>query len=157
MTAIRQRRCAIPSRDLARAAESLLRDIDKDTVEFTQNYDETQLEPTVLPAEYPNLLVNGANGIAVGMATNIPPHNPAEVIAACEAYVKDPEITTEALIEIVPGPDFPTGGFIMGRHGIREAYNTGRGSIIMRAKAEVQTNAKDRESIIIHEIPVSGE
>ncbi len=138
---------------LARAAESLLRDIDKDTVEFTQNYDETQLEPTVLPAEYPNLLVNGANGIAVGMATNIPPHNPAEVIAACEAYVQDPEITTEALIEIVPGPDFPTGGLIMGRHGIREAYNTGRGSIIMRAKAEVQTNAKDRESIIIHEIP----
>nr|WP_202945025.1 DNA gyrase subunit A [Candidatus Puniceispirillum marinum] len=138
---------------LARAAESLLRDIDKNTVEFAQNYDETQLEPTVLPAEYPNLLVNGANGIAVGMATNIPPHNPGEVIAACEAYVNNPEITTEELTEIVPGPDFPTGALIMGRHGIREAYRTGRGSIIMRARAEVQTNAKDRESIIVHEIP----
>ena len=93
---------------LARTAESLLRDIEKDTVEFTANYDETQLEPTVLPAEYPNLLVNGANGIAVGMATNIPPHNPGEVIAACEAYIVNPEISTEALTEIVPGPDFPT-------------------------------------------------
>ncbi len=138
---------------LARAAESLLRDIDKDTVEFTANYDETQLEPTVLPAEYPNLLVNGANGIAVGMATNIPPHNPGEVIAACEAFIRDPAISTESLTEIVPGPDFPTGGLIMGRQGIREAYVTGRGSIIMRAKAEVQTTAKDREMIVIHEIP----
>ncbi|MDC0954910.1 DNA gyrase subunit A [Alphaproteobacteria bacterium] len=138
---------------LARSAESLLRDIDKNTVEFTANYDETQLEPTVLPAEYPNLLVNGANGIAVGMATNIPPHNPGEVIAACEAYIANPDITTEEINVIVPGPDFPTGGLIMGRHGIREAYANGRGSIIMRAKAEVQTNAKDREAIIIHEIP----
>ena len=138
---------------LARAAESLLRDIDKNTVEFTANYDETQLEPTVLPAEYPNLLVNGANGIAVGMATNIPPHNPAEVIAACEAYIANPAITTTELIDIVPGPDFPTGALIMGRKGIRDAYETGRGSVIMRALAEVQTNAKDRESIIIHEIP----
>ena len=138
---------------LARSAESLLRDIDKNTVEFIANYDETQLEPTVLPAEYPNLLVNGANGIAVGMATNIPPHNPGEVIAACEAYIANPEITTEEINVIVPGPDFPTGGLIMGRHGIREAYANGRGSIIMRAKAEVQTNAKDREAIIIHEIP----
>ena len=137
---------------LARSAESLLRDIDKNTVEFIANYDETQLEPTVLPAEYPNLLVNGANGIAVGMATNIPPHNPGEVIAACEAYIANPEITTEEINVIVPGPDFPTGGLIMGRHGIREAYANGRGSIIMRAKAEVQTNAKDREAIIIHEI-----
>ena len=138
---------------LARSAESLLRDIDKNTVEFIANYDETQLEPTVLPAEYPNLLVNGANGIAVGMATNIPQHNPGEVIAACEAYIANPEITTEEINVIVPGPDFPTGGLIMGRHGIREAYANGRGSIIMRAKAEVQTNAKDREAIIIHEIP----
>ena len=97
--------------------------------------------------------MNGANGIAVGMATNIPPHNPGEVIAACEAYIANPEITTEEINVIVPGPDFPTGGLIMGRHGIREAYANGRGSIIMRAKAEVQTNAKDREAIIIHEIP----
>jgi DNA gyrase subunit A len=138
---------------LARAAESLLRDIDKETVEFTANYDETQLEPTVLPAEYPNLLVNGANGIAVGMATNIPPHNPGEVIAACEAYIRNPEITVEELIEIVPGPDFPTGALIMGRAGIRDAYHTGRGSVIMRAKGEVITDARDRETIIIDEIP----
>jgi len=138
---------------LARAAESLLRDIDKQTVDFTENYDETQLEPTVLPAEYPNLLVNGANGIAVGMATNIPPHNPAEVIAACEAYIRNPAITIEELIEIVPGPDFPTGALIMGRAGIRDAYHTGRGSVIMRARAEVVTDARDRETIIVHEIP----
>ncbi|MGB2028615.1 MAG: DNA gyrase subunit A [Candidatus Puniceispirillaceae bacterium] len=138
---------------LARAAESLLRDIDKDTVDFTENYDETQLEPTVLPAEYPNLLVNGANGIAVGMATNVPPHNPAEVIAACEAYIRNPEISVEELIEIVPGPDFPTGALIMGRAGIRDAYHTGRGSVIMRARAEVVTDARDRETIIVNEIP----
>ena len=138
---------------LARAAESLLRDIDKDTVEFTENYDETQLEPTALPAEYPNLLVNGANGIAVGMATNVPPHNPAEVIAACEAYIRNPGITVEELIEIVPGPDFPTGALIMGRAGIRDAYHTGRGSVIMRARAEIITDARDRETIIVHEIP----
>ena len=138
---------------LARAAESLLRDIDKETVDFTENYDETQLEPTVLPAEYPNLLVNGANGIAVGMATNVPPHNPAEVIAACEAYIQNPDITVEDLIEIVPGPDFPTGALIMGRGGIRDAYQTGRGSVIMRARAEVVTDAKDRETIIVNEIP----
>ncbi|MGB2462091.1 MAG: DNA gyrase subunit A [Candidatus Puniceispirillaceae bacterium] len=138
---------------LARAAESLLRDIDKDTVDFTENYDETQLEPTVLPAEYPNLLVNGANGIAVGMATNVPPHNPAEVIAACEAYIRNPEISVEELIEIVPGPDFPTGALIMGRAGIRDAYHTGRGSVIMRARAEVITDARDRETIIVNEIP----
>ncbi|MGB1183253.1 MAG: DNA gyrase subunit A [Candidatus Puniceispirillaceae bacterium] len=152
---------------LARAAESLLRDIDKNTVDFIPNYDETQNEPSVLPAEYPNLLVNGAGGIAVGMATNIPPHNPAEVIAACEAYVQNPEISTEELIEIVPGPDisddelreivpgpdFPTGALIMGRAGIKDAYSTGRGSVMMRARAEVQTTARDREQIIITEIP----
>ena len=138
---------------LARAAESLLRDIDKDTVDFTENYDETQLEPTVLPAEYPNLLVNGANGIAVGMATNVPPHNPAEVISACEAFIRNPDITIEELIEIVPGPDFPTGALIMGRAGIRDAYRTGRGSVIMRARAEVITDNRDRETIIVNEIP----
>jgi DNA gyrase subunit A len=138
---------------LARAAESLLRDIDKETVEFGANYDETQLEPLVLPAEYPNLLVNGANGIAVGMATNIPPHNPSEVIAACEAYIRNPAIEIEELLEIVPGPDFPTGALIMGRAGIRDAYTTGRGSVIMRARAEVVTDGRDRETILVHEIP----
>ena len=138
---------------LARAAESLLRDIDKETVDFTENYDETQLEPTVLPAEYPNLLVNGANGIAVGMATNIPPHNPGEVISACEAYIRNPEISIEELLEIVPGPDFPTGALIMGRGGIRDAYTTGRGSVMMRARAEIVSDGKDRETIIVSEIP----
>ena len=138
---------------LARAAESLLRDIDKETVEFGANYDETQLEPLVLPAEYPNLLVNGANGIAVGMATNIPPHNPAEVIAACEAYIRTPAIESEELRESVPGPAFPTGALIMGRAGIRDAYTTGRGSVIMRARAEVVTDGRDRETILVHEIP----
>lgn len=138
---------------LARAAESLLRDIDKETVDFTENYDETQLEPTVLPAEYPNLLVNGANGIAVGMATNIPPHNPGEVIAACEAFIRNPEIGIEELLEIVPGPDFPTGALIMGRTGIRDAYTTGRGSVMMRALAEIVSDGKDRETIIVSEIP----
>ena len=138
---------------LARAAESLLRDIDKETVEFGANYDETQLEPLVLPAEYPNLLVNGANGIAVGMATNIPPHNPAEVIAACEAYIRNPAIEIEELLEIVLGPDFPTGALIMGRAGIRNAYTTGRGSVIMRARAEVVADGRDRETILVHEIP----
>ena len=138
---------------LARAAESLLRDIDKDTVDFSENYDETQLEPTVLPAEYPNLLVNGANGIAVGMATNIPPHNPGEVISACEAFIRNPEIDIEELLEIVPGPDFPTGALIMGRAGIRDAYTTGRGSVMMRARAEIVSDGKDRETIIVSEIP----
>ena len=138
---------------LARAAESLLRDIDKETVDFTENYDETQLEPTVLPAEYPNLLVNGANGIAVGMATNIPPHNPGEVISACETFIRNPEISIEELLEIVPGPDFPTGALIMGRGGIRDAYTTGRGSVMMRARAEIVSDGKDRETIIVSEIP----
>jgi len=138
---------------LARSAESLLRDIDKNTVDFIPNYDETQEEPSVLPAEYPNLLVNGAGGIAVGMATNIPPHNPGEVIRACMAIIGNPDLSEEELMEIVPGPDFPTGALIMGRSGIRDAFRTGRGSVMMRAKAEVQTTAKDREQIIITEIP----
>ena len=138
---------------LAKSSEFLLRDIDNKTVDFIPNYDETQLEPSVLPAEYPNLLVNGAGGIAVGMATNVPPHNPFEVISACQAVMRNPEISIEELMEIVPGPDFPTGALIMGRAGIRDAYTTGRGSVMMRAKAEVVTDAKDRESIIITEIP----
>ena len=138
---------------LASVTETLLRDIDKETVDFTENYDETQLEPTVLPAEYPNLLVNGANGIAVGMATNIPPHNPDEVLAACEAYISNPRITTEELIKIVQGPDFPTGGLIMGSAGIKQAYELGRGSIIVRSKTEIVTNKNGKESIIITEMP----
>ena len=138
---------------LAKSAEFLLRDIDKNTVDFIPNYDETQLEPSVLPAEYPNLLVNGAGGIAVGMATNVPPHNPTEVITACQEVMRNPDISVDELIEIVPGPDFPTGAMIMGRAGIRDAYHTGRGSVMMRAKAEIVTDNRDRESIIITEIP----
>ena len=138
---------------LARSAESLLRDIERDTVEFVPNYDETQLEPAVLPAEFPNLLVNGAGGIAVGMATNIPPHNPNEVITACMAAIQNPDITDDELLDIVKGPDFPTGALIMGRAGIRDAYITGRGSVMMRARAEIQLTARDREQIIVTEIP----
>ncbi|WP_420405020.1 DNA gyrase subunit A [Nisaea sp.] len=138
---------------LAKAAEGLLRDIDKDTVDFVPNYDETTEEPGVLPAEFPNLLVNGAGGIAVGMATNIPPHNLGEVIDACCAYVDNPGITIEELIEIVPGPDFPTGAMILGRNGIHSAYHTGRGSIMMRARADIQEIRKDRNAIVVSEIP----
>ena len=138
---------------LARAAESLLRDVDKNTIDFVPNYDETQEEPSVLPAEFPNLLVNGAGGIAVGMATNIPPHNPGEVIQACQAVIQNPEMTDEELMEIVTGPDFPTGALIMGRSGIRDAFTTGKGSVIMRARSEIQQIAGDREQIIVTEIP----
>ncbi len=138
---------------LAKSAEGLLRDIDKDTVDFVPNYDESTTEPSVLPAEFPNLLVNGAGGIAVGMATNIPPHNLGEVVDACLAYIDNPGITIDELMEFVPGPDFPTGGTILGRAGIREAYHTGRGSIVMRAKAEIQEIRKDRFAIIVSEIP----
>ncbi|MBB3809865.1 DNA gyrase subunit A [Pseudochelatococcus contaminans] len=138
---------------LAKPAMSLLEDIDKDTVDFRPNYDESKSEPVVLPARYPNLLVNGAGGIAVGMATNIPPHNLGEVVDACVAYIADPAITLEQLTEIVPGPDFPTGATILGRAGIRSAYATGRGSIILRAKSRIEEIRKDREAIIITEIP----
>jgi len=138
---------------LARPALALLEDIDKDTVDFVPNYDENEKEPVVLPARFPNLLVNGAGGIAVGMATNIPPHNLGEVIDACMALIADPAIGIEELNAIVPGPDFPTGGIILGRAGIRGAYHLGRGSIVMRGKAEIETIRKDREAIIITEIP----
>ena len=138
---------------LARAAEALLRDIDKETVKFVANYDESVVEPTVLPAEYPNLLVNGAGGIAVGMATNIPPHNLGEVIDACCAYVDDHSIGMEELMQHVPGPDFPTGGIIMGKRGIHEAYSTGRGSVVMRGRVAVEEIRKDREALVISEIP----
>ena len=138
---------------LAKVAHSLIDDIDKDTVDFMPNYDETLQEPTVLPASYPNLLVNGANGIAVGMATNIPPHNLGEVLDACCAYIDNPEISIDDLINIVPGPDFPTGGMILGYGGAKSAYYTGRGSVMMRAKATIEELYKDREAIIVHEIP----
>jgi DNA gyrase subunit A len=138
---------------LARPAHSLVEDLDKDTVDFQENYDNTESEPTVLPARYPNLLTNGAGGIAVGMATNIPPHNLGEVIDACNAMIDDPEIDLEQLMEIMPGPDFPTGGLILGRTGIRNAYATGRGSIIMRGKVDVEEVRKDRQALIITEIP----
>jgi DNA gyrase subunit A len=138
---------------LAKPAMSLLDDIDKDTVDFQANYDGNEREPAVLPARFPNLLVNGAGGIAVGMATNIPPHNLGEVIDACMAVIDDAAISTDDLIKIVPGPDFPTGGIILGRAGIHSAYHTGRGSIIMRGKVAFETIRKEREAIVISEIP----
>ncbi len=138
---------------LQRAALSLLADIDEDTVDFQDNYDNSEQEPKVLPARFPNLLVNGAGGIAVGMATNIPPHNAGEIIDAALALIDDPGLDVEALNQIVPGPDFPTGGLILGRSGIRSAYATGRGSIVMRGRATIEEIRKDREAIIITEIP----
>ncbi|MDJ0447915.1 DNA gyrase subunit A [Methylocystis sp. JR02] len=138
---------------LAKPALALLEDIDEGTVDFQPNYDGKEHEPTVLPARFPNLLVNGAGGIAVGMATNIPPHNLGEVIDACIALIDRPDMTVAELMEIVPGPDFPTAATILGRGGIRNAYATGRGSIIMRAKAEIETLRKEREAIIFTEIP----
>ncbi|WP_245265280.1 DNA gyrase subunit A [Microvirga flocculans] len=138
---------------LTKAAMPLLDDIDKDTVDFTPNYDESKDEPSVLPARYPNLLVNGAGGIAVGMATNMPPHNLGEVINGCLAFIDDPNISAEELMEHIPGPDFPTGALILGRSGIKSAYTTGRGSIVMRAKSEVEEIRKDREALIFTEIP----
>ena len=138
---------------LTKIAQTLLDDIDKDTVDFQANYDSTEKEPSVLPARFPNLLVNGAGGIAVGMATNIPPHNLGEVIDACVALIDNPSLGIDDLINIIPGPDFPTGGIILGRQGIRSAYHLGRGSIVMRGKVTIDTIRKDREAIIITEIP----
>jgi DNA gyrase subunit A len=138
---------------MTKAAEALLADLDKDTVDFQENYDGSDREPTVLPSRVPNLLVNGSGGIAVGMATNIPPHNLGEVIDACLALIDDPNTSLERLLEIVPGPDFPTGGEIIGRTGARQALMTGRGSVIMRGKAAVEVSRKDREAIVITEIP----
>jgi len=138
---------------LAKSAIPLLEDLDKDTVDFQANYSGEFEEPVVLPARFPNLLVNGAGGIAVGMATNIPPHNLGEVIDACIAYIGNPDIGIEELMEFVPGPDFPTGAAILGRAGIRAAYHTGRGSIIMRATSAIEEIRKEREAIIFTEIP----
>ena len=138
---------------LAKASALLLDDIDKDTVDFQANYDESEKEPKVLPARFPNLLINGGNGIAVGMATNIPPHNPGEIIDATLALIQDPATPLDELMKIVPGPDFPTGGIIIGRSGIRQAFETGRDSIIIRARAEFEEIRKDRLAIVVTEIP----
>lgn len=138
---------------MSRIAMELLRDINKDTIDFQANYDEQEKEPAVLPGRYPNLLVNGTSGIAVGMATNIPPHHLGETINAVLALADNSAITTEELMEIIPGPDFPTGGIILGRSGIRRAYETGRGSLIIRGKAEIEQQSNGKETIIVTEIP----
>ena len=138
---------------LARISEELLADIEKETVDFTPNFDETEKEPVVLPTRVPNLLVNGASGIAVGMATNIPPHNLREVIDATILLIEKPDTTLKEVMKLVPGPDFPTGGYIAGREGIEAAYKSGRGSFTMRAKAAVEESGKDRENIVVTEIP----
>src|SRR5215813_839396 len=138
---------------LARVADTLLDDLDKDTVEFQPNYDDTEQEPRVLPAGFPNLIVNGGSGIAVGMATNIPPHNLGEVIDACCAYLDDPAIPTDELMQYVPAPDFPTGGIIMGRAGTHAAYTTGRGAVVTRAKSHIEEVRKERDAIVFTELP----
>jgi len=138
---------------LARVADTLLDDLDNDTVEFQPNYDDTEQEPKVLPAGFPNLLVNGGSGIAVGMATNIPPHNLGEVIDACCAYLADPAIPTDELMQYVPAPDFPTGGIIMGRAGTHAAYTTGRGAVVTRAKSHIEEVRKERDAIVFTELP----
>lgn len=131
----------------------MLRDINKDTIDFQPNYDGTEREPVVLPARFPNLLVNGATGIAVGMTTNIPPHNLAEVISGLHVLMENPEATTADLMEAIPGPDFPTGGIVMGKSGIRKAYETGKGSVTLRAKVEIEELKNGREQIVVHELP----
>src|SRR5690606_34988370 len=139
---------------MAKIAHDLLADLDKETVDFVPNYDGTEQIPDVLPTRIPNLLVNGSSGIAVGMATNIPPHNLKEVVQGCLAVIDNPAITIEELMEFIPGPDFPTGAIINGRAGIVEAYGPGRGRVVMRARAEIETAAKTgRETIIVTEIP----
>ena len=138
---------------MSKLTHELLADIDKETVDFTPNYDEKELEPTVLPTRVPNLLINGSAGIAVGMATNIPPHNLGEVIDATLAVIDDPEISIDTLMQHVPGPDFPTAGIINGSSGIIEAYRTGRGRILVRAKADIETDSDGRDAIIVTELP----
>ncbi|MBI0003727.1 DNA gyrase subunit A [Bartonella sp. M0177] len=138
---------------LEKVSDSLLFDIDKETVDFQDNYDGREQEPIVLPARFPNLLVNGSGGIAVGMATNIPPHNLGEIVDGCVALIDNPAITLDEMLKIIPGPDFPTGGIILGRAGIRSAYETGRGSLIMRAKVDIEEIRNDRQAIVVTEIP----
>src|SRR5213592_590073 len=138
---------------LSKIAEELLADIEKETVDFVPNFDETEKEPVVLPSRVPNLLVNGASGIAVGMATNIPPHNLREIVDAAILLIEKPDTSLKEVMKLVPGPDFPTGAYIAGREGIEAAYKTGRGSFTMRAKAAIEEASKDRENIVITEIP----
>lgn len=138
---------------MSKIAVEMLRDINKNTVDFQDNYDGSEKEPTVLPARFPNLLVNGASGIAVGMATNIPTHNLGEVIDAIHLLMQNPDATTEELMKVLPGPDFPTGGVVMGKSGIRKAYETGRGTIIVRAKVDIEEAKNGRQRIVVHEIP----
>ena len=138
---------------MAKIAHELLADLEKETVDFTPNYDGSETEPDVLPTRVPNLLVNGSSGIAVGMATNIPPHNLNETVNACVALIDNPELDIPGLMEYLPGPDFPTYGIINGTKGIREAYETGRGRVQMRAKTSVETDKSGKASIIVHEIP----
>ena len=131
----------------------MLRDINKDTIDFQPNYDGTEREPVVLPARFPNLLVNGATGIAVGMTTNIPPHNLGEVISGIHMLMKNPDVTTADLMEAIPGPDFPTGAIVMGKSGIRKAYETGKGTVTLRAKVEIDEQANGKQQIVVHELP----
>ena len=138
---------------MTRIGSETMNDLDKDTVEWQFNFDETLKEPTVLPTAFPALLANGSEGIAVGMATKIPPHNLTEIVNALIATIENPEIETDELINIVTGPDFPTGGIIMGTDGIKSAYKTGRGKVVVRARASIETDNKGRSSIIINELP----
>ena len=138
---------------LSKIASLMLEDIDKETVAFYPNFDETLMQPTVLPAKFPNLLVNGSDGIAVGMATNIPPHNLTEVINGVQALIDNPDIDIDELIKIIPAPDYPTGGIIMGRSAIKHAYRTGRGGIVLRGRAEIEETSTGRQRIVITELP----
>ena len=138
---------------MSKIAHELLADIDKETVDFSPNYDESEHEPQVLPAKFPNLLVNGSSGIAVGMATNIPPHNLTEVIDGCVRLIEQPDVTAEELMEIIPGPDFPTAGIINGVHGVREAYRTGRGKVYIRARTLIEEMDGGRQRIVVNELP----
>ena len=139
---------------LSKLSQEMLKEIEKETVDFYPNFDDTEMQPVVLPSRYPNVLVNGADGIAVGMATNIPPHNLAECIDGCVALIDNPDISVEELMEYVPAPDFPTGAVIMGRAGIRQAYNTGRGGLVLRAKTEIEEFSNGtRERIVVSELP----
>ena len=138
---------------MSKLALEMIRDINKNTVDFQGNYDDSEKEPVVLPARFPNLLVNGTTGIAVGMATNIPPHNLREVIAALNLLMDNPDVTTNELMEVLPGPDFPTGGLVMGKSGIRRAYETGKGTITVRAKVEITQMPNGKERILVTELP----